>query len=117
MPAASGSEAGSFAFRKIDLGATKTEVVGDGGLRVYGIHCDFAGAAKSYLHLYNKKQTDVTVGTTVPDRSYALPVGAVYDSQFAVPLEFDALTIAITTTPNGGAAPSATSFIQIEYRS
>lgn len=95
---ASGSDGSSI------LVATKQTVKASAG-NLYGYYIYNPEAAVTFLHFYN---TDtVTVGTTNPKVSYAIPAGAAANIGLPYPVKFDtAISTAATTTAGGNTAPS-----------
>jgi hypothetical protein len=103
---------GSTPYRNVDVDETEDEIKGTAG-QVYWLHAVNLTAAVLYLHLYNATAAYVTVGTTTPTLTFALPTqgdtnGAGFN--FSVPngVAFStAITIACTTTVGGSAGPAA----------
>lgn len=62
----------SSIFRSIDLDETEEEVKGTAGV-VYWIHCMNLSDTKQYLKFYNATAASVTVGTTTPVMTFAIP--------------------------------------------
>lgn len=109
---------GSTPFRSITLTNAAVAIKATAGC-VSGVHLSnrAAGAVELYLHLYDLAQASVTVGTTAPTRSYHIAAGGIIDRDPPIPWGFlVAITAAITTTPNGGAAAGVLpDIIDIEY--
>lgn len=95
---ASGSDGSSI------LVATKQTIKASAG-NLYGWYIYNPEAAASFVHFYN---TDtVTVGTTNPQMTLAIPAGAAANVAFPHGIKFDtAISTAATTTAGGNTAPS-----------
>lgn len=95
---ASGSDGSSI------LVATKQTIKASAG-NLYGYYVYNPEAAVTFLHIYN---TDtVTVGTTNPQLSFAIPAGAAANLSFPHGVAFStALSCAATTTAGGNTAPA-----------
>jgi len=103
----------------LDLDADETaQVLKAGAGNLYHLTVDNADpAAKVYVQLFDVAAGSVTVGTTVP--KFVIPVcaGAMYDSQFAVPMTFStAITYAVTAGPSNNVAPGATITLSAGYK-
>lgn len=84
--------------------------------RWYGHHFYNSNAAVAYVQVFNVAAAGVTLGTTVPTRVYAIPLGAAVDTSFDTPDAFStAISIAATTTPTGAVAPAAPLLAMVRY--
>lgn len=87
-----------------------------GNLYSYHLSNQANPAQDLYVHFYNVAFGSVTVGTTTPSRSFFLPGGAVIDTPYSVPMAFStAMSVAVSTTATGGAAPTNTIYVHAEY--
>lgn len=114
-----GTTGGATPYRNAALSNTKQVVKAAPG-KVWWYNIFNPGVALAYLHFYDAASADVTVGTTVPTLSIALPSIATasvgVDSPQVVGLQFStAITIAATTTPGGGTAPGTALVVNIGY--
>jgi len=107
---------GMTRFRNTALSNTATAVKASAG-NLYYYHVYNSNAADAFLQLYNVAQGSVTVGTTTPDLTLAIPAGGVLDGSFdGAPFSFStAITIAATTTITGGSAPSTGLLVAMGY--
>lgn len=98
---ASGSDGSSI------LVATAQAVKASAG-QLYGYYMYNPEAAVTYVHFYNTAQASVTVGTTNPLFTLALPAGAAANMTFPFGIEFSnaGWSIAATTTAGGNTAPA-----------
>lgn len=118
--AASASVTGLDTFRNAALSNTDVAVKASAG-RVHGYNFFNPGTALAYVHFYDLATADVTVGTTTPKLSIALPSSAT--AQVGVdtglggpPITFaTAITVAASTTPGGGTAPGTAIVANIFY--
>ena len=100
-------------YRNVDVDESEDEAVSR-RCCVYFIHID---ATVNYLQLYDALATDVTVGTTTADLTFALPTqgdanGAGFVLQVPSGIQFNkGLTVAATTTAGGSAGPGANEVI------
>lgn len=105
---------GTSLFRSIDLDETQEQVKGSAG-QVYWIHAMNLKASKLYLKFYNATSASVTVGTTTPVATFALPTpgdtnGAGFTLSIPNGIAFStAITVACTTglADNDTGAPGA----------
>jgi len=106
---------GMTRFRNTALSNTAVAVKASAG-NLYYFHIQNTNSADSYLQLYNVAQGSVSVGTTTPDLTLAVPAGGVLDTPLTFPYSFStAITIAATTTITGGSAPSTGLLVAIGY--
>lgn len=108
------SDAGGLSiFRSIDLDESEEEVKSTAG-QVYGIWFSNTATTTRFLKFYNATAANVTVGTTTPVITVALPgnasddISGVWSSAYGV--KFDtAITVAATTgvADNDTGAPAA----------
>lgn len=64
-------------------------------------------AVEAYVHLFNVAHSSVTLGTTVPVRTYKVPLGGeVIDLCLNPELYDTAIAVAVTTTYTGTTAPA-----------
>ena len=73
------------------------------------------GASKAYLQLHDELESEVTLGTSVPRRSFLIPAGGAYDLPKSFLENAVALTIAATTTPGGSTAPGTALLVNLDY--
>lgn len=111
------SSGGATIFRSIDLDESEEEVKASAG-RVYGVAFSNMATSTRFLKLYNATATNVTVGTTTPVITLALPGNASDDVSgvlsFPFGISFDtAITAAATTgiADNDTGAPAANDVI------
>lgn len=103
---------GTTLYRNIDVDETEDQIKGTAG-QVYWIQATNLDATVVYLHFYNATAASVTVGTTTPDLTFAIPTqGDANGAGFvlAIPngIAFStAITIAATTTVGGSTGPAA----------
>lgn len=114
LPVASG---GCSIFRSLDLDETEEEVKATAGT-VYGVWFSNTATATRFLKFYNATAANVTVGTTTPVLTLALPGNASDDISgvFSIPqgIAFGtAITVAATTgvADNDTGAPAANDVI------
>lgn len=112
----SATSAGMTRFRNTTLVNTAVAVKASAG-NWYYYHVYNSGSTDAYFQVYNVAQGSVTVGTTVPDLTFAIPAGGVLDGSFdSAPFSFStALTIAATSTPGGGVAPGTALLVDMGY--
>lgn len=97
---ASGSDGSSI------LVATAQAVKASAG-KVYGYYLYNPEAAVTFVHFYNTAQGSVTVGTTNPLFTLAIPAGSAANLMSEIGVTFGtAITIAATTTAGGNTAPA-----------
>lgn len=87
---------------------------------VYWINAYNPNATLAYLHFYDASTASVTVGTTTPKLSIAIPSTANgtigYDVPLPIPITFStAITVASSTTAGGGTAPGTALVVNIGY--
>lgn len=104
---------GCSIFRSLDLDESEEEVKASAGT-VYGLWFSNTAAATRFLKFYNATAANVTVGTTTPVLTLALPGNSSDDISgvfsIAQGIKFDtAITVAATTAAadNDTGAPSA----------
>ena len=98
---ASGSDGSSI------LVATAQAVKASAG-QLYGYYVYNPEAAVTFLHWYNTAAASVTVGTTNPMMSFAIPAGAAANLSFPAGVVFSnaGWSVAATTTAGGNTAPA-----------
>ena len=98
---ASGSDGSSI------LVATAQAVKASAG-QLYGYYVYNPEAAVTFLHWYNTAAASVTVGTTNPMMSFAIPAGAAANLSFPAGVVFSnaGWSVAATTTAAGNSAPA-----------
>lgn len=113
----SATSTGMTFFRNTALSNTAVAVKASQGNLFY-YHFYNSGSLDTFLQLYNVAQGSVTVGTTTPDLTLAVPAGGILDGSFdSSPFSFStAITIAATTTITGGTAPATALLIAIGYK-
>lgn len=85
--------------------ATPVQVV-SGVRRLHTFHIYNPNASVAFVQFFNTLAAGVTIGTTTPVQSYAIPAGGVLEDQFVVPHNWStAITVAATTTATGSTAP------------
>lgn len=83
---------------------------------VHGYHFYNSNVTVAYVHLYDNVIASITVGTTVPDLTFAVVPGGGVDMIFPVPILFSTgIAIAATTTPTGGTAPTTALLANVLY--
>jgi len=103
---------GTTFYRNIDVDETEDSVKASAG-QVYWIQCTNLAASVIYLHFYNATVASVTVGTTTPDLTFAIPTqgdanGAGFVLTIPNGIAFGtAITVAATTTVGGSTGPAA----------
>lgn len=102
-------------FQDNSVSNSPVAVMTDKG-NMYGFLAENEDSSDVYLQMFNKAVGDVTVGTTSPDFTYKILAGSQLgkDAQ-EFPLDFfdTALTIAITTTRTGAAAPTSAASVHV----
>ena len=84
--------------------------------RLHGIHFYNSGTSDAFVQFYDVAQGSVTVGTTTPNWTWAVPAGGVIDSAFPDPFPAaTAITMAATSTVTGGSAPGTALLAQFAY--
>lgn len=82
----------------------------------YGFYVENEDTADIYLQMFDAAASAVTVGSTVPDFTYKIPASTVLGKdpqEFPMDFFVNALSIAVTTTRTGGAAPGAVASVHI----
>lgn len=88
------------------LVATAQAVKASAG-QIYGYYAYNPEAAVTFVHFYNVAAAGVTVGTTAPLVSFAIPAGAAANLSFTHGVTFDtAISCSATTTAGGNTAPA-----------
>lgn len=110
---------GLLTFRDAALSNVAVAVKASAG-KVHGHNLFNPGVALAYVHYYDAAQVSVTVGTTIPKLSIALPSNAtaqIGTELFSeVGLAFGtAITIAASTTPGGATAPATALVSNVYY--
>lgn len=104
-------------FRKIDLSNTATNI--DSTIKQYNIVkiiAHSANAADVFLQIYNVAAASVTVGTTTPTLTLPIPAGgSVIDDHIHTLFFNTAISIAVTTTYGGAAAPATAVLAEVIY--
>lgn len=102
-------------FRNTALSNTAVAVKASAG-RVYNYHFYNSNTSDAFVQFYNTAQGSVTVGTTTPVKTFAVPAGGVIDGVWAFSPAFStAITVAATTTIAGGSAPSTGLLVNLDY--
>ncbi len=89
-------------YKNIDVDESEDQISATEG-QIYWIHCINLSASVLYLKFYDATAANVTVGTTVPDLTFAIPTqGSTDGAGFTLPMgkgtAFDtAITVACTT--------------------
>jgi hypothetical protein len=84
-------------FKLLDIDETEDEIKGTAG-QVFGWHLYNDGAAEVYLKWYNATAANVTVGSTTPLFTTAIPAGSAANVFTSIGIAFStAITIAATT--------------------
>lgn len=106
-------------FRNVAITNTAVSIKASSGRLISG-HFFNPGVALAYLHFYDVASGSVTVGTTVP--TYSIPLPSTATSSIAddwapsIPIPFGtAITVAASTTPNGGSAPGTALVVSALY--
>lgn len=101
--------------------ATAT-LVRTGYLHLHSIEVENPNTSQVYIQLFDAAAaTDVTLGTTTPTQTYAIPAGdgtenGVRTKHFESPLRFGSgLVFAVTTTRNGSTAPGTACPVNLTY--
>lgn len=103
---------GTTLYRNVDVDETEDQIKASAG-QIYWIHAMNLTAAVLYLQFYNATAASVTVGTTTPDMTFAIPTqgdtnGAGFTLSSPNGIELGtAITIACTTTVSGSSGPAA----------
>ena len=91
--------------------------------RVFYVHAVNPNTADVFVQLFDAQVGDVIVGTTTPVQSWLIPGGTgasnrgAFEEEFSWPIQFDiAVTIAVTTEPSNGTAPSSAVIINLGYK-
>lgn len=106
IPVASAASQGLSIDYRSALSNTAVAVKASAG-RIYGYHLYNSNITTAFVQVYNVAQVGVTVGTTTPNTTYALPPNSGVDMMFDIPITYStAITIAATTTITGGTAPT-----------
>jgi hypothetical protein len=107
---ASGSDGSSI------LVATAQAAKASAGV-LYGYYAYNPEAAVTFVHFYNTAQGSVTVGTTNPLFTIAIPAGAAANLALPYGIAFStAITVAATTTAGGNTAPSTGVSLVVFYK-
>jgi hypothetical protein len=107
---------GATHYRNIDVDETEDAIKASAG-QVYFIQCTNLDATVIYLHFYDAGTGSVTVGTTTPDLTFAVPTqgdgnGAGFVLNIPNGIAFaTAITVAATTTVGGAGGPGANEVI------
>lgn len=103
-------------FRSIDLDETE-EQCASGTVRMHGFTAMNLDAADTlYVHFYDALIADVTVGTTVPRLTYAIPAGGGLNCNITEGLLFNVgVSAACTTAIDGTGAPGTNEMILNVY--
>lgn len=84
--------------------------------RLYNYNVYNPNASVAFLQVWDLAVGSVTVGTTAPKASYAIPAGGVWDGGLIYSLGFaTAITIAATTTATGATAPGTGLVVNLGY--
>lgn len=115
-----GSASDGLSIKRVaTLSNTATEVKDAAG-QVHGWHIHNPNSSIAYVHIYNIVDTSVTVGTSTPAITLALPSNSTatigVDGVFPIPITFDtAISLAATTTIAGSTAPSTGILVNLFY--
>lgn len=93
---------------RISITSTKQELR-QGATNLCGYFIHNPNGAESWIQIFAKAATDVTVGTTTPDLTLKMPANGEITWIFPMGKEFgltNGLTIAATTTETGAVNPS-----------
>lgn len=102
------ASSGGATFFSGSIGATKT-VIKSVASQLYGYDLYNPNTSVAYVQFFNVATGSVTLGTTVPDVSIAIPPGAGRNVWLDGGVAFGtAMTIAVTTTRTGSTGPSST---------
>lgn len=98
----------NLTYRTIDLDETE-EQVASGPQRMFSFHAANLHATDArYVHFYDALIADVTVGTTVPKLTYAIPAGQQRTPDIPGGVRFNTgIAAACTTGITGAGAPGA----------
>lgn len=107
------------AFRDPAVTNTAVAIKASAG-KLHGYNLYNPNSSLAYVHFYNVAAASVTVGTTTPIRSVALPSTAngtvAVDREFTLGIAFGtAMSVAASTTATGGGAPSTALVVNAEY--
>jgi hypothetical protein len=108
---------GMTSFRNTGVSNTAVAVKASAG-NLYYYHVYNTNSADCYFQLYDVAQGSVTVGTTTPTLTFAVPAGGLIDGSFdSAPMTFaTAITIATTTTVTGGTACTTAMLTNLGYK-
>lgn len=74
-------------------------------------------ASAAYINVYNVAAASVTVGTTTPKLTYAIPAGAAANVEISNGISFStAMSISATTTGGGNTAPATALEVMVYYK-
>ena len=104
------------------LTATVINVKLSGG-RLYGIEVQNANTVNEFIQVFDAVAANVTLGTTTPKLSLALPKGVsasdvgIMDKWWDLGIDFrTGISLAATTTPTGLTAPTTALVINVLYK-
>jgi len=90
--------------------------------RIHMIEVSQINNTDSFLQIFDLAAADVTVGTTTPEQSYAIPLGdgtniGGFDMNFGeAGMDFQAaITVAVTTTATGSGDPTTGAVLNIAF--
>lgn len=111
--------AGLSHFRNAAVSNTAVAIKASAG-KLHGYNLYNPNASLVYVHFYNVAAASVTVGTTTPIRSVALPSTAngtiAVEREFSLGIAFStAISVACSTTATGGTAPGTAVVVNAEY--
>lgn len=93
--------------RNVDVDETEDAVKASAG-QMYSLEAWNNASSVMFLHFYNATVASVTVGTTTPDWTFAVPANSGLTQNWPHGLAFGtAITVAATTTVGGSSGPAA----------
>ncbi len=94
-------------YRNVDVDESEDQIKASAG-QLYTLSAWNQASAVMYLHFYNATAASVTVGTTTPDWTFAVPTVSGLTQAWPAGLAFGtAITVAATTTVGGSSGPAA----------
>jgi hypothetical protein len=95
--------------------ATVTAMKASAG-KLYALNIYNPNTSIVYLQMWDLATASVTLGTTTPKKTFAIPAGGWLDTQWVIPIGFaTAISHAATTTATGLTAPTTGLLINAEY--
>jgi len=102
-------------FFNSSVTATPTAVKTSSG-KLHKFYIYNTTASVVFLQIFDLATGSVTLGTTPPKQSYAIPASGIFEDFFQYSDLFStAITIAITTTVNGAVAPATGAVVNLGY--